>query len=289
MILKGSQTEDILRKALSRELHAHFNYLSFCNVASKAGMEQIAQIFFQIAKNEMEHAEQELAFIGSVDDVKESLRTSISNEYLEATKYYPEAAEVAEKEGFTEIASFFRRMGEVERKHGQQLAEFADALDSGEELRGRTVSHSAVNMAQWMLPDQANPAGYVHGGELMKLMDNAAYIAGVRHCSSNVVTAMVDDLHFLKPVRVGDLALIHGKVVFVSRSSIKVKVEIEREDPITGTKEKALAAYYIMVALDPEEKPMEVPPLIIFTEEEQKLYNEAFEKHQERKEGVKKS
>lgn len=289
MILKGSQTEDILRKALSRELHAHFNYLSFYNVARKAGMEQIAQIFFQIAKNEMEHVEQELAFIGRVDDVKENLRASISNEYLEATQYCPEAAEVAEKEGFTEIAAFFRRMSEVERKHGQQLAEFADALDAGEELRGRTVSHSAVNMVQWMLPDQANPAGYVHGGELMKLMDNAAYIVGVRHCSSNVVTAMVDGLHFLKPVRVGDLALIHGKVVFVNRSSIKVKVEIERKDPITGIKEKALTAYYIMVALDSEEKPMEVPPLIIFTEEEQKLYNEALEKHQERKEGVTKS
>jgi len=288
MFLKGSKTEDVLRKALSRELHVHFNYLSFGNAARKAGMEQIAQIFFQIAKNEMEHAEQELAFIGSVDDVKENLRAAISAEYSEATKYYPEAAEIAEKEGFTEIAAFFRKMSEVEKKHGVQLAEFADALNTGAELQGRTVGHSEVNMAQWMLPDQANPAGYVHGGELMKLMDNAAYIVGVRHCNSNVVTAMVDDLHFLKPVRVGDLALIHGKVVFISHSSISVKVEIEREDSIAGTKEKALTAYYIMVALDPEEKPMEVPPLVIFTEEEQELYNEALQKYQARKEVFKK-
>ncbi len=288
MILKGSRTEDVLRKALSRELHAYFNYLSFGNAARKAGMEQIAQIFFQIAKNEMEHAEQELAFIGSVDDVKENLRAAISAEYSEATKYYPEAAEIAEKEGFTEIAAFFRKMSKVEKKHGVQLAEFADALDAGAELQGRTVGHSEVNMAQWMLPDQANPAGYIHGGELMKLMDNAAYIVGVRHCNSNVVTAMVDDLHFLKPVRVGDLALIHGKVVFISHSSIRVKVEIEHEDPIAGTKEKALTAYYIMVALDPEGKPMEVPPLVIFTEEEQELYNEALQKYQARKEVFKK-
>jgi acyl-CoA hydrolase len=72
---------------------------------------------------------------------------------------------------------------------------------------------------------------------------NAAYIVGVRHSISNVVTAMVDDLHFLKPVRVGDLALSHGKVVFISHSSIRVKVDIERENPITGTREKALTAY----------------------------------------------
>jgi rubrerythrin len=105
MILKGSRTEDVLRKALSRELHAYFNYLSVGNAARKPGMEQIAQIFFQIAKNEMEHAEQELAFIGSVDDVKENLRAAISAECSEATKYYPKAAEIAEKEALAALVS----------------------------------------------------------------------------------------------------------------------------------------------------------------------------------------
>ncbi|OGN93305.1 MAG: hypothetical protein A2Z75_00365 [Chloroflexi bacterium RBG_13_50_10] len=135
-------------------------------------------------------------------------------------------------------------------------------------------------MAELMLPHHSNPAGFVHGGELMKMMDNAAGVVAARHSRSSVVTGMVHNIRFLSPVRVGDLVLIHAKLTFTGHSSIEVQVEIDAENLTTGEQRRAMTAHYIMVAVNVEGKAVEVPPLIVITEEEERLFNEGLARYQ---------
>jgi acyl-CoA hydrolase/bacterioferritin (cytochrome b1) len=283
MQLKGSKTEENLNKAFARELKARANYTYFCEAAREAGLEQIADMFLATARNEAEHAKHEFMFLGGLGDTMANLKLAIGREHEEATKLYPEAAKVAEEEGFGEIADFFRRMGKVEEKHEKNFRELLETLDKGGTAKGRTVGHSAIKMAQLMLPHQTNPAGFVHGGELMKLTDNAAGVVAARHSRANPVTAMVEDINFHSPVRVGDLVLVHARITFVSRSSMEIRIEVEAEDLLTGKKRHALTAYYIMVAVDLQGKSVEVPPLIVTTEEEERLFNEGLARYQARK------
>ena len=281
--LKGSKTEEMLEKAFTGELRANTNYMYFASVAREAGLEQIADMFLAVAKNEADHAKHESNFLGGAGATKANLELAISREQEEVIRWYPEAAAVAEKEGFAEIADFFHRMSKVEEKHEKNFIELLDTLDKGETFKGKTVGHSAVEMAQVMLPNQANPAGFVHGGELMKLMDNAAGVVAARHCRNNVVLASVENIRFHTPVRIGNLVIIRGKITFTSRSSMEVQIEVEAEDLLAGRKLHALTAYFIMVALDAKGKPTEVPPLILDTEEEEKLLNEALVRYKTRK------
>ena len=283
MQLKGSKTEEKLRKAFVRELHARANYIYFAEAAREAGLEQIADMFLATAQNEAEHAEHEFKFLGGLGDMATNLKLAVEREHEEATKLYPESAKAAKDEGFDEIADFFHRMGRVEAKHEKNFHELLEALDKSREFKGRTVGHSAVEMAQLMLPYQTNPAGFVHGGELMKLMDNAAGVVAARHSRANPVTAMVEDINFHSPVRVGDLVLLHGKITFTSRSSMEVRIEVEAENLLTGKRLLALTACYVMVAVDLQGKSVEVPPLIVITEEEERLFDEGLTRYQARK------
>ncbi|MCD6230270.1 MAG: hypothetical protein J7J88_00040 [Dehalococcoidia bacterium] len=283
MQLKSSKTGERLSKAFARELQAQASYKYFASAAREEGLEQVADIFLATAENEAEHARHEFEFLGGIKDIRTNLKTAISREHEESTKLYPAAAEVAEEEGFVEVADFFRRMGKVEGKHEKSFLEVLGTLDKAGTFRGETVGHSALDMAQIMLPDQANPAGFVHGGELMKLMDNAAYVVAVRHSRANVVTARVDDINFYNPVRVGELVIVHSKIIFTSRSSVEVRIEVDTEDLFVGKKLRALTASYIMIALDTSGKAMEVPPLIVSTEEEESLFNEALARYESRK------
>lgn len=283
MPLKGSKTEEHLRRAFARELHAQAYYRYYAEAARAAGLEQVAEMFLTTAQNEAEHAWHEFQFLNGTSDTVANLRAAVEREHEEATVLYPEAARVAREEGFDEVADFFERMGKVEARHEQNFSELLGTLDKGEVAKGRTVGHSEVWMAQLMLPEQANPAGFVHGGELMKLMDNAAGVVAARHSRANPVTAMVEDINFHTPVRVGELVLVHAKVTFVSRSSMEIKIEVDAENLLTGERRRALSAYYVMVAVDLKGKAVEVPPLIVITEEEEKLFNAGLERYQQRK------
>ncbi|MBN1643875.1 MAG: hypothetical protein JW856_03565 [Dehalococcoidales bacterium] len=283
MELKGSKTEEILHRSLVMELRAHFLYRKFAGVARETGLAPIADMFDSTAQNEMEHAGHESDFIGEIGDIVENLQRAIESEHKQVARFYPEAAEIAAKEGFTEIADFFRRVTKVEANHEKNFKELLDGLNAGAEFAGRTVGHSAVEMAQLMLPEQANPAGFVHGGEMMKLMDNAAGVVAARHAHSNVVTARVDDIVFHKPVRVGNLVIINAKLIFTSRSSMEVRVEVEAESLTTEERIPVLTANFVMVALDPEGKPTAIPKLALLTEEEEKLFAGADEKYRARK------
>ena len=117
----------------------------------------------------------------------------------------------------------------------------------------------------------------------MKLMDNAAGVVAARHSHTNVVTALVEDINFRSPVRVGDLVIVHGRITFTSRSSMEIQIEVEAENLLTGKRLQVLTSYYIMVAVDLEGKPIEVPSLKVSTEEEERLFNEGMARYQARK------
>lgn len=116
--------------------------------------------------------------------------------------------------------------------------------------------------AQLVLPQQANPAGNIHGGEIMKMMDNTAAIAAMRHANSNVVTARVDELVFKKPIRIGEYVTCTGRVVYAGNSSMEVFVTIESENLRTGKRQVALTAFFTMVSLDDNDMPSSVPQIL---------------------------
>jgi len=282
--LKGSRTEDSLRKAFAREVHVHAVYSYFSKAAREAGLDQIADMFLTTAQNEAEHAEHEFKFLGDLGNTVANLKLAIGREHEEASRLYPEAAQTAKEEGFNEVADFFRRMGKVEQRHEENFKQLIEALDEKKELKGKTVGHSAVEMAELMLPHHSNPAGVVHGGELMKMMDNAAGVVAARHSQANPVTGTVHNIRFLNPVHVGDLVLIHAKLTFVGHTSMEVWVQIDAENLSTGERRQAMTAHYIMVATNDKGKPVAVPALIVITEEEERLFTEGSARYQEVKE-----
>jgi acyl-CoA hydrolase/bacterioferritin (cytochrome b1) len=282
MDLKGSKTEQNLLRVFEHETRAYFEYMHAAEAASDGGLGLVADMFYQTARNEAEHAEHALTLLGLSGDIKEMARESIAHEE-EATAFYQETAETAEEEGFDKIATLFRRISKGEENHKAKFIELLQSLEHETPVEGRTVRHSALTMAQFMLPAQANAAGFVHGGELMKLMDNAAGVTAGRHSNTHVVTAQVNDIRFLQPVRVGTLVLVHAKITFVGRTSMEIQIEVETENLFTGERVRALTSYYTMVAMDDEGRPKTVPPLIVYTEEEEQLFNEGMQRYNARK------
>jgi len=121
----------------------------------------------------------------------------------------------------------------------------------------------------------ANLAGPVHGGVVMKMCDEVAAVAAIRHCGRRVVTAGVDRMTFVDPVNVGELLGCRATVNAAWRTSMEVGVRVEAENPRTGERRHTSAAYLTMVALDDEGRPVPVPPLIAETEDERRRRREA--------------
>lgn len=147
-------------------------------------------------------------------------------------------------------------------------------------------SDSKIVTSEVVWPHKANIAGNMHGGEIMKIMDSTAYAASRRHANSNTVTARVDELQFHSPVYIGDLVTCTAEVVYVGRSSMQVKVIVEVESlecKDVCYRKKALSAYFTMVALDENNKPVQVPSLIVETEEEKANYEEGKAKYEAQK------
>ena len=146
------------------------------------------------------------------------------------------------------------------------------------ELEPKTVEESKGSIGSLMHPGQANPAGNVHGGEIIKLMDNTAGIVAYRHARTNVVTARIDEIEFHLPVHIGNLLTCDAKLTYVGKQSMEVLVTVYVEELTKDSKIRvALTALFTMVALDDDGNPTEVPPLKITTDEERELF-EAGEK-----------
>jgi acyl-CoA hydrolase len=139
----------------------------------------------------------------------------------------------------------------------------------------RPASHSESLLVKWMGITDANSAGFVHGGMVMKLCDEAAGIAAVRHCGGRVVTAAMDRMTFLHPVNVGELVTCRAKVNAVWRTSMEVGVRVEAESPRTGERRHTSTAYLTMVAMDENGQPTQVPALTVETEDEERRQREA--------------
>ncbi len=142
-------------------------------------------------------------------------------------------------------------------------------------MEGKSVKDSSVIIAQVMIPQDANPAGNVHGGVIMKLIDTAASVVASRHARSNVVTVSIDRLDFHHPVFVGDLLFFKSSLNMVGRTSMEIGVRVEAENLITGEVRRTASAYLTYVALDKDGRPREVPALILETEEEIRRNTEA--------------
>lgn len=137
----------------------------------------------------------------------------------------------------------------------------------------KKISESRSILSEVMLPSQANPAGTVHGGEIMKIMDTCGGVAAMRHAKTNVVTVRVDEMIFYKPIMVGQLVICEAELVFVGKTSMEVLVSVYYEDMVCETpKQHALTAYFTYVALDENRRPCIVPELLIETEAEKEAF-----------------
>lgn len=135
-------------------------------------------------------------------------------------------------------------------------------------MEGKRVSDSAVTMAQMMIPQDANPAGNVHGGVVVKIIDEAAGVVAARHSRTNVVTASIDRMDFHYPIFVGDLLFFKASLNYVGRTSMEIGVRVEAENLMTGVVRHVASAYLTFVAIDRQGKPVPAPALILETEDE---------------------
>ena len=147
-----------------------------------------------------------------------------------------------------------------------------------EKAGGKTVSASKVTLSQLMQPEMANLHGNVHGGWIMKLVDEAGALACMRHSQQRVVTVAVDQLTFNHPIRIGDLVILEAEVSYTGRTSMEAEVNVIAENPREGRRWHTNTAYVVYVALDDDRNPVEVPSLIPETEAQKTRMAEAKER-----------
>jgi len=145
---------------------------------------------------------------------------------------------------------------------------------------GKRVKESSVTLSLITLPQDANPAGMVHGGVIMYHIDNAAGVTAMRHTRENAVTASIDRLDFHNPVFVGNLLIIKAGLNRVGKTSMEVGVRVEAENLFTGKVTHTASAYLTFVALDKDRRPMKVPPLILETDDEKRRNRQALDRHE---------
>jgi acyl-CoA hydrolase len=143
-------------------------------------------------------------------------------------------------------------------------------------------AESATEMVQVVLPNDANPLGYILGGTVMHLIDIAGAIASHRHTRSLLVTAAVDGLQFLHPIKVGDLIILNARVTAAWSTSLEVEVEVFSEETLTGRRQMTSRAYLTFVAIDEDGQRRQIPRLILETDEERRRATEAGRRRQQR-------
>lgn len=146
----------------------------------------------------------------------------------------------------------------------------------------KPVSASHITLSQLMHLEHANLLGNVHGGWIMKLMDEAGALACMRHAQRKVVTVAMDSMVFRQPILIGDLVILTAEVTYVGRTSMEVEVQVNAENPVTGERTHTNTAYLVYVALDDEGRPTSVPGLTVETEAQQRRMDEAKERQERR-------
>lgn len=150
------------------------------------------------------------------------------------------------------------------------------------EKPGKTVKASRIVLHQLMIPEHANAYGNVHGGVIMKTVDEAGAICAMRHAQRPCVTIAIDSMTFRQPVKIGHLLSCEASVNYVGKSSIEVGVKVHAENPVTGELTHTNSAYLVYIALDDNGRPTAVPQLELETDEERALWQQAHERQKAR-------
>jgi acyl-CoA hydrolase len=150
------------------------------------------------------------------------------------------------------------------------------------DLTPKRAAESATDMVQVVLPNDANALGYILGGTVMHLIDIAAAIACHRHTRSLLVTAAVDDLQFLHPIKVGDLIILKARVTCAFTTSLEAQVDVYSEETLTGRRLLTSRAFLTFVAVARDGMRVPVPPLLLETDEERRVAEEAKARREER-------
>lgn len=159
----------------------------------------------------------------------------------------------------------------------------AGSADVRARKAGRTVGETAAEMAQLVLPHEANVHGSVLGGTVMHWIDLAAAVVATRHSRRPVVTAAIDEMSFHVPIQVGQLALLHARMTMVDHSSMEIRVDVDSEDLMSGERRHTSTAFVTFVALDPvTRRPTPVPPLELVNDAEREEHGLALERRRQR-------
>jgi uncharacterized protein (TIGR00369 family) len=152
-----------------------------------------------------------------------------------------------------------------------------------DDLAPKCVAESRVVLSLLMNPEHANMLGNVHGGVIMKLVDEAGGFAAMRHSRAAVVTVAIDSMTFEQPIHVGNYVTLTAELTYAGRTSMEVRVLVTAEDPLTGTVTHTNTAYLVYVAINEQGRPRLVPALCVETPEEQLRYQQAQDRQTERK------
>ncbi len=155
-------------------------------------------------------------------------------------------------------------------------------------MNGKSATESEVIMTELVLPQHTNVLGSIFGGVVMSWIDIAAAIAAKRHSGRTCVTASIDEMHFLRPIKQGDIVNIRARITAVHRTSCEVHVEVNAENPVLREKFKTTDAMLSFVAVDSQGRPTEMPPLLSETTEEKSEQEEA-KKRKASREALRKS
>ena len=142
-------------------------------------------------------------------------------------------------------------------------------------MQGKPVKESQVLMTEIVHPGDTNPLGTIFGGTVVKWIDMAAAMCAMRHTRSNVVTASIDALDFLCPVKVGYFLILKASVNYTGKTSMEIGVRVESEHPMSGEHRLVAKAYLTFVGIDEHGKPKTVPAVIPETEEEKRRFHMA--------------
>jgi acyl-CoA hydrolase len=148
--------------------------------------------------------------------------------------------------------------------------------------RPKPARASRIQLAQMMMPEHANLYGNVHGGWIMKLVDEAGGLASTRHAAHRTVTVAIDSMVFHHPIHIGDLVLFNAEITYAGHTSMEVEVHVIAENPISGEQIRTNTAYLVYVAIDDNGKPVRIPPLLVETPDEHARMDTALERQKQR-------
>jgi len=158
-----------------------------------------------------------------------------------------------------------------ERRDSQSFLSFEKQFN----MEPRPVQHSKTTITELMIPSYSNFGGKIHGGILLSMMDKVAYACASKHAGTYCVTVSVDKVEFLQPVEVGELVALKASVNYVGRTSLIVGIRVESENVKTGVIKHTNSSFFTMVAKGDDNKPQQVPELILENEEDVKRFIEA--------------